>query len=331
MIPRFFTKELQEKIETLEKRTAELEKENEKLRKRLFKRKEKIESQPALYQETAEELKRAKTVIESLENKIQALTDEKDNKNQKTSIQNFSLSKKESLDFLEKIQTIKSQSNTFYSVYLTPNETELLRNYAGGDIFGDEIIDFADGIKSETGLIGFFDSSPLSVACFFSSPPFPPKKSEIFKDSIFLTKQAEDIFSKNRQTAFILAHAGESVIGIASESGLIKSELIKTGVKEKHSKGGWSQKRFERLREEDIRRHIEKAGESFKELLAEYKGITDEIIISGDKKTGFDIAGYSGDEFKDINRIYRHFDTKPDRYAGEKLAKDIWSARWYRL
>ena len=39
MIPRFFTKELQEKIETLEKRTAELEKENEKLRKRLFKRK----------------------------------------------------------------------------------------------------------------------------------------------------------------------------------------------------------------------------------------------------------------------------------------------------
>ena len=54
----------------------------------------------------------------------------------------------------------------------------------------------------------------------------------------------------------ISAHAGDTLIGIALSSGRFEvQEAVKSQVKEKHSKGGWSQKRFERLRDEDIRNH----------------------------------------------------------------------------
>lgn len=334
MISGFFRKDLLEKIESLEAAAAELEKENEKLRKRLSKREEKKESEPARFQETAEELKKAKTAIEALEERILSLTEEKGENEKKSSLQNHYLSKKQSLELLEKISSLRTARKSLVSVYLLPDDVESINSLK--DELGDEISGFTESIRSETGVIGFFDADIPSICSFFAAPPFPPEKSEIIRDNRFATSPAEEIFTKQRHCAFILAHAGESCIGIATESGLIKSDLIRSSVKEKHSKGGWSQKRFERLREEDIRHHTIKAGEFFSGLLDEYKGITDEIVISGDKKTGFDIAGNaeSAGEIagqQNILKIYRQFDTKPDRYAGEKLAKELWSARWYKI
>ena len=51
-----------------------------------------------------------------------------------------------------------------------------------------------------------------------------------------------------------------------SREGFEVKELVETQVKEKHSKGGWSQKRFERLREEDIKNHLDAVQEKLAQL-----------------------------------------------------------------
>ncbi|MBN2733390.1 MAG: hypothetical protein JXQ82_00825 [Methanomicrobiaceae archaeon] len=321
MINRFFRKDLEEKVEKLEARILETEKENDKLRKRLSKREEKKESDPAKFQETAEELKKSKNQIDALEQRITALTAEKEESSAKSSAKDYYLSKRESLELLRKIASVREEKENLISVYLPPKENIPAQYDPNGEISA-----YIGTIKSETGFVGFFDLNQPSAASFFAAPPFPPEEAYVKKGASFDTKAAEEIFTKKRHAAFILGHAGESYVGLATESGLIKGELIRSSVKEKHSKGGWSQKRFERLREEDIKHHTEKAGEFFSGLLEEFNGITDVIVVGGDRKTGSDIAGQ-----RDIPTIYRQFETKPDRHCGEKLIKEIWSARWYRI
>jgi hypothetical protein len=57
---------------------------------------------------------------------------------------------------------------------------------------------------------------------------------------------------------------------------------VESSVKEKHSKGGWSQKRFERLREEDIRNHVETVIEKISNLKIKYGAIVKFAVMAGD-------------------------------------------------
>ncbi|MDD3407475.1 MAG: Vms1/Ankzf1 family peptidyl-tRNA hydrolase [Methanomicrobium sp.] len=327
MISGFFRKDLQEKVESLEEKTASLEKENEKLRKRLSKREEKKETDPAKFQETAEDLKRTKAALEALEKKLKSKSEEGSefvDERQSFFLESFYLPRKKSLELLSRLGSLSAEKDSLTSIYLMPGEKASHDSGIPG-----EILSYIDSLKSETGIIGFFDLGYPSLLSFFTAPPFPPGKSVTSHTDSFECSTADEIFSKERHSIFILAHAGESYIGIATEKGLLKGSLVTSSVKEKHSKGGWSQKRFERLREEDIRHHTEKAGENLKELLLEYRAITDTIVVFGDRKTGSEIIDYTGE--KDIPVLYRQCEIKPDRYAGEKLAKELWSARWYKV
>jgi hypothetical protein len=59
-------------------------------------------------------------------------------------------------------------------------------------------------------------------------------------------------------------------------------EIVESPVKEKHSKGGWSQKRFERLREEDIRNHADAVVQKLSELAGKYRSIARYAVVGGD-------------------------------------------------
>jgi predicted RNase H-like nuclease (RuvC/YqgF family) len=68
-----------------------------------------------------------------------------------------------------------------------------------------------------------------------------------------------------------------------SREGFEVKELVESQVKEKHSKGGWSQKRFERLREEDIKNHVDAALEKLSVLLGKYGTIAKYAVLGGDE------------------------------------------------
>ena len=326
MIGSYFRKDLEEKVAELNAEIESLKKENDKLRTRLSKREEKAQSDPVRYQETVEELKRARVEIEALKSRVDFLKREDSLKEFGVNIRadNFYLSKKSSTALLDKIASIKASKESLITLYLRPNEKITDRGS-----LGEDLCIYIESLKSETGVIGFFDTEAPFVLSLLAMPPFAPEKTEMIRGTEFACAKARDIFERSRHAAFVIGHAGESFMGFATESELLREEFVTSSVMDKHSKGGWSQKRFEKLRDEDVRHHIEKASDVFSEILDEYRGITDTIVIAGDRKTATDIAG--ADALREYNVTYRQFETKPNRHCGDKAFKELFSARWYRL
>ena len=82
----------------------------------------------------------------------------------------------------------------------------------------------------------------------------------------------------------VSAHAGETFLGAAlCRENFEAEELVKSQVMGKHSKGGWSQKRFERLREEDIKSHVDLASQKLAALMGKYKTILKYAVLSGEE------------------------------------------------
>jgi len=326
MIGSYFRKDLEEKVAEQNTEIEALKKENDKLRTRLSKREEKAQSDPVRYQETVEELKRARVEIEALKSRVGFLEREESLEEFGVNIraENFYLPKKGSLELLDKIAPIKASKESLITLYLRPNE-----KIPNRESLGEDVCIYIESLKSETGIIGFFDTEAPFILSLFAVPPFPPDKTEMIRGTSFECAKAKDIFERSRHAAFVIGHAGESFMGFATESELLREEFVSSSVMDKHSKGGWSQKRFEKLREEDIRHHIGKASEVFSEILDEYRGITDTIVIAGDRKTATDIAG--AEAMREYKTVYRQFETKPNRHCGDKAFRELFSARWYRL
>ena len=84
----------------------------------------------------------------------------------------------------------------------------------------------------------------------------------------------------NTPALIVSAHAGDTFLGVAmSRAGFEVMELVESQVKEKHSKGGWSQKRFERLREEDIKNHLDLILEKLAQLESKYGSIVKYAVL----------------------------------------------------
>lgn len=118
----------------------------------------------------------------------------------------------------------------------------------------------------------------------------------------------------------ISAHAGDTFLGVAlNKDGFEAEETIRTQVKEKHSKGGWSQKRFERLREEDIRNHAEAVVEKLSGLVEKYGPVLKYAVISGDQALLKQIS--PGIKIPIIERSIERHDERPSREIIEDLYK----------
>nr|WP_245312800.1 Vms1/Ankzf1 family peptidyl-tRNA hydrolase [Methanohalophilus levihalophilus] len=125
----------------------------------------------------------------------------------------------------------------------------------------------------------------------------------------------------------LAAHAGESLLLLASEDEEEESRLIRSSVKAKHGKGGFSQRRFERLRDEDIVHHAEKVRQSLIEILGQAEN-PDYMILCGDLLLAEEIV--KGIDLPVIP-ISRKIDAKIDPKDSGKLIKELLAYRRYRL
>ena len=96
-------------------------------------------------------------------------------------------------------------------------------------------------------------------------------------------------------------------------------------MKEKHSKGGWSQKRFERLREEDIKNHIEDVVDRLSELKRKYGSVVKLTVIGGDQPILKQIASAVGLPIVE-RRLERHDEKRLD-----KLRDDVYGFTCHRV
>jgi len=102
-------------------------------------------------------------------------------------------------------------------------------------------------------------------------------------------------------------------------------EFVQSQVKEKHSKGGWSQKRFERLREEDIKNHIDEVLQKLSELAAKYGSVVRYAVLGGDQSMIKQIAPAVTLPIVE-RRLERHDEKRLD-----KLLDEVYGFTIYRI
>jgi len=272
-----------EEIKSLKARIAQLEEENTKLRLRLEKRDEKARKTITIKQDVDRELNEAINKISSLQNEIQIQKEETSTELKFRFSENLSKNRFDEIMFL--LGGVQSKLSTLITLYLAKdasigNMTKGTVNLDTINLIDNSSLHQIEKIESSTGKIIFYDTN--RVINIVILPVFPILHSECF-----LSRQFDlEPLKKNLEYERILVlntHAGETFIGIAEADSFIEHEVVRSSVMGKHKQGGWSQKRFQALVEEDIKHHADKVRAQLDPMIAKHTDIQ-YIIAGGDGK-----------------------------------------------
>jgi hypothetical protein len=179
----------------------------------------------------------------------------------------------------------------------------------------------AMGIKSRRGGIILHSPQLFTLQLI---PPLPIRESYSREGSAF----ALDLLEEMMETPVLVvsAHAGETFLGVAlCRDGFEAEELVQSSVMGKHSKGGWSQKRFERLRDEDIKSHADLASQKLAALMGKYKTLLKYAVLSGEESLIRQIAPAIDLPLVE-RRLKRH-----DERKTEELLEEVYGFTCYRI
>ena len=319
----FNRKEQERKIELLQTRINELEYENKSLSERLSK--QAVRAKKALSDKQVADLglKKAEERIDTIERELKNLKEEED---AQPSVRDaVTLTADRASDLLFQIGSLRSRNDDLLTVYLRPEETV---NDLDGCELDNSVKYMMARIESPTGIALFYDLKRGSMAPQIVAPPFMIPESRWKRDYAFDTTQLQAILDFNHLICIVLAHAGETFIVISDREKIIEYKIVRSSVKEKHTKGGMSQRRFERLRDEDIRHHGEKARSAFEALIAGYKSELEMVVASGEHNL---IKMITQDN--DFPLLLRSIDPKAvlEKQNIDKIRVLVWSSRWYVL
>lgn len=178
---------------------------------------------------------------------------------------------------------------------------------AVGDAFGDR----ATLVASAAPCIAYADDAGLvSVAL---DPPVEPEPFASWDDG-FRVERAW--FRPTGRFAFALVRSDTFALGVYEGGERASVRGFTTDVKSKHSKGGFSQGRFERIREGQIRDHLEKCHEAVDAVEA------DRLFVAGE--------GSLLDEF-DADATASVDATGDPEAALSDAFHDFWTTRFYGI
>jgi len=229
--------------------------------------------------------------------------------------------------YLSRLRSFHAPADDLLTVYL-PSGTRL------SEIMSEKILErveeetrtLLDRLESETGVVIFYDFHRM--ICEAMAPPLPIASSTWQLGHNFKVALLEESLSKDYRILILILHAGESFIGFTPDAQVFDTkELIRSNVKEKHSKGGFSQRRFERLRGEDIAHYIDKVVEALHRFLEENRSV-DFVILSGD----FQLIGEIRKRLPlNLEVIEKPSDIRVEKTGGEEILRTVLSSRRYLL
>jgi regulator of replication initiation timing len=272
-----------EEIKSLKTRISHLEDENTKLRLRLGKKDDKAKNTITTKQDVERELHEAINKISSLQNEIQIIKKETSPELKFRFTEILSRNRFDEILFL--LGGMQSKLSTLITLYLAKDVS--CDNLAKDTVNLDTVnlIDrssrsLIDKIESSTGKMIFYDTNRIINLVII--PVFPILRSECS-----LARQFDlELLKKNLEYEKILVlntHAGETFIGIAEADSFVEHEVVRSSVMGKHKHGGWSQKRFQALVEEDVKHHADKVRALLDPMIAKHTDIQ-YIIAGGDGK-----------------------------------------------
>jgi peptide subunit release factor 1 (eRF1) len=123
-------------------------------------------------------------------------------------------------------------------------------------------------------------------------------------------------FRPTGRFALALVRSDTFAVGVYEDEERVAFEGFESDIKSDHSKGGFSQSRFERLRDEQIDRHLEKCEDAL-------GGVeTDRLYVVGDRRL---IGEFDADAIAAVDA------TGKPKAALEDAFEDFWSVRVYGL
>ncbi len=267
-----------EELNSLKARIAELEEENRKLLLQLERRGEKTRKTITAKQEVDRELNEARQKISSREDELQKLKKE-------ASLElcfsfSESLSKYKLDDVLSMLGSLESKTPALVTIYLASDEKLENVEESVVSLLDSAAIHLIEKIESSAGKAIFYDTNHVVRLVIIPIFPISHSRGNLGRqfDLEPLKKSLE--FDK---ILVLNAHAGETFIGIVEADVFGEHEIIRSSVMGKHSKGGWSQKRFQSLVEEDVRHHADKVRAALAPMMGKHKDIL-YVIAGGEGK-----------------------------------------------
>ena len=244
--------ELKEKIERLEASLEEKEEEVQKLENMLEAEKERRKKSAREKQEAEEELNRLKDKLRNLENQE---TDQSEETGERPKMEKISFER--TLSMLEKLDSIESREKDLVTIY-SPSKIEDLEDLRGlKNSISNNQFSVIEGLKS---FAGFLDQDTGNTV--LETRPFFDSRFEV--EEFFDARELLE-FIRSEKT-WVLVSAGNTKIFREESGEFDEIESVKSRVDRDHSKGGFSQGRFERKRDEQIEKHRKQVKEKLQEF-----------------------------------------------------------------
>ena len=239
--------QLESKIEELEQEIEELEEEKESYRKR-------FEAEKDRRSELSRKKQEAEKQVKELKHKQTVETDEE---NETESVENSeeSISLKRARKIITKLDACNSPEKDLITVY-APNSLKKISDLKGlKNSVSKKSYEFLSGEDFSA----FIDPDIFHLK--LKSRPFFSEGWNV--DDSFDVSNLQNFISQEKQWAAV--SAGETVIVEEKEGEIIEKEEISSRVEKQQKKGGFSQGRFERKRDEQIEEHVRQVEEKISE------------------------------------------------------------------
>jgi hypothetical protein len=142
-----------------------------------------------------------------------------------------------------------------------------------------EITVAVERLPAATGVVVFWGpSGRVAIA-----PPFPVPAHR--SASGYDVEPLRDLLNQPRTLAVILVRLGGYSMGIYRDGSFTETKTGGRFVKNRHRKGGQSQRRFERIREGQIREHFDAVGEAVRAKILPHASQLDYVVLGGDRRT----------------------------------------------
>ena len=159
------------------------------------------------------------------------------------------------------------------------------------------------------------------------APPFAVAESVDYSE--VYARPLIELLERPRSYAVFLLRLGGFSVGFFRGASLVASKTDQRFVKNRHRKGGQSQRRFERIREKQIDELFDKACTTARETLSPYDSEIEHVFLGGDRGT---IAAFR----KDCSYFERfgerlmarvlHVPGDPRRATLESMPREVWSS-----
>ncbi|MFC1934411.1 Vms1/Ankzf1 family peptidyl-tRNA hydrolase [Chloroflexota bacterium] len=183
------------------------------------------------------------------------------------------------LEFLKEIEQTPNPGSV--SVYMPPGfsapEIEDLLHKGGAYAVPDELSQIASSAKN--GAVLFWGDTRKCLVV----PPFPLSDEDTFDG--YVTQPLHRLLTSSYVIGLVLVHLGSYAVGVCQGEKLISSKVGTGLVHGRHKKGGSSQQRFQRRRENQARDFLDRVCLHIHEQLEPHAQLVNYIAYGGPHQT----------------------------------------------